>query len=141
MKQYGVSKQEAYDELNKQVVKAWKDINQECLKPTPVLMPIITRVLNIARMMNILYKDGDEFTHVGKQRKDLIASILIDPVPISPLMAMKKEAFSYNALAFTKVQRSSQNSWLREIKQAASLSSCVMDLGINGSSTKTELKL
>ncbi|NP_001268015.1 (-)-germacrene D synthase-like [Vitis vinifera] len=82
MKQYGVSKQEAYDELNKQVVKAWKDINQECLKPTPVLMPIITRVLNIARMMNILYKDGDEFTHVGKQRKDLIASILIDPVPM-----------------------------------------------------------
>ncbi|KAL6314594.1 hypothetical protein AAG906_026934 [Vitis piasezkii] len=74
MKQYGVSKQEAYDELSKQVVKEWKDINQECLKSTPVPMPIITRVLNVTRMMNIFYKDEDEFGYVGKRMKDLIAS-------------------------------------------------------------------
>ena len=37
------------------------------------------------------------------------------PILSSPLMAMKKEAFSYNALAFIEVQRSSQNSWLRSI--------------------------
>ena len=79
MKQYGVSKQEAYDELSKQVVKEWKDINQECLKPTPVPMPIITRVLNVTRLMNIFYKDEDEFGYVGKRMKDLIASFLIDP--------------------------------------------------------------
>ncbi|MFQ6635362.1 hypothetical protein Gotur_011649, partial [Gossypium turneri] len=34
MKQYGVSMQEAYDELYKQLNNAWKDINEEFLKPT-----------------------------------------------------------------------------------------------------------
>ncbi|KAL6314066.1 hypothetical protein AAG906_011801 [Vitis piasezkii] len=82
MKQHGVCKQEAYDELNKQVVNAWKDMNKECLKPTQVPMPLLTRVLNFSRVIDILYKDEDQYTHVGKLMKDLIASILIDPVPI-----------------------------------------------------------
>ncbi|CBI20476.3 (-)-germacrene D synthase [Vitis vinifera] len=82
MKQRGVCKQEAYDELNKQVVNGWKDMNEECLKPTQVPMPLLTRVLNFSRVIDILYKDEDQYTHVGKLMKDLIASILIDLVPI-----------------------------------------------------------
>ncbi|KAL6313952.1 hypothetical protein AAG906_011682 [Vitis piasezkii] len=82
MKQHGVCKQEAYDELNKQVVNGWKDMNEECLKPTQVPMPLLTRVLNFSRVIDILYKDEDQYTLVGKLMKDLIASILIDPVPI-----------------------------------------------------------
>ena len=82
MKQHGVTKQEAYDELNKQVDNAWKDINQECLIPTQVPMPVVIRVLNFTRVMDVLYKDADEFTHVGKLMKDLIVWMLIDPVPI-----------------------------------------------------------
>ena len=62
MKQHGVCKQEAYDELNKQIVNAWKDINKECLKPTQVSMPLLTRVLNFTRVMDILYKDEDQHT-------------------------------------------------------------------------------
>ena len=34
MKQHGACKQEAYDELNKELANAWKDINKEFLKPT-----------------------------------------------------------------------------------------------------------
>ena len=49
MKQYSVSEQLAYHELNKQVEKAWKDINQEFLRPTAIPMPLLTRVLNFAR--------------------------------------------------------------------------------------------
>ena len=82
MKQHGVCKQEAYDELNKQVVNGWKDMNEECLKPTQVPMPLLTRVLNFSRVIDILYKDEDQYTLVGKLMKDLIALILIDPVPI-----------------------------------------------------------
>ena len=41
-----------------------------------------TRVLNFTRVMDVLYKDADEFTHVGKLMKDLIVWMLIDPVPI-----------------------------------------------------------
>ncbi|KAL6314743.1 hypothetical protein AAG906_027090 [Vitis piasezkii] len=77
-----VSHEEACDELNKQVVRAWKDINQECLRPTQVPMPLVTRVLNFSRVIDILYKDEDEYTHNGKLIKDLITWMLIDPVPM-----------------------------------------------------------
>nr|AIO10965.1 TPS02 [Liquidambar formosana]AMD82310.1 trans-beta-guaiene synthase [Liquidambar formosana] len=82
MKQYGASKQEVFDEFNKQVVNAWKDINEEFLRPTDVPFPLLLRALNFARVMDVLYKDKDGYTHVGKTTKDRIASLLIDPVAI-----------------------------------------------------------
>ncbi|XP_057968253.1 (-)-germacrene D synthase-like [Malania oleifera] len=80
MKQYGASEQEAHAELQKQVVNAWKDINGECLRPTVVPMPLLARILNLARVIDLIYKSEDGYTHVGKQMKGRIASLLIDPV-------------------------------------------------------------
>ena len=60
MKQCTVTKQEAYDELNKQIVNARKDMNQECLKRTHVPLPLINRAINLARVEDLVYKDGDE---------------------------------------------------------------------------------
>ncbi|CAK9142772.1 unnamed protein product [Ilex paraguariensis] len=54
MKQHGASKQEAYAEFDKQVTNAWKDINQECLHPTAVPISFLMRVLNLARVINLL---------------------------------------------------------------------------------------
>ena len=56
------------------------DINQECLKPTAVPMPLLTRVLNLSRVMDVIYKEGDGYTHVGKVMEDNIGSVLIDPI-------------------------------------------------------------
>ncbi|WKA11653.1 hypothetical protein VitviT2T_029132 [Vitis vinifera] len=47
VKQYSVSKQQAYDEFNKQIANAWKDINQGFLRPTSMPVPILTGVLNL----------------------------------------------------------------------------------------------
>nr|QBL52480.1 beta-caryophyllene synthase [Vitis vinifera] len=80
MKQYGVSEEQAYKEFHNQIVNAWMDINQECLKPTAVPMPLLTRVLNLSRVMDVIYKEGDGYTHVGKVMKDNIGSVLIDPI-------------------------------------------------------------
>ncbi|XP_021827711.1 (-)-alpha-pinene synthase-like isoform X2 [Prunus avium] len=82
MKQYGVSEQEALDALNKQVVDLWKDINEEFLRPTAAPMAVLTRVLNLTKVMDLLYKGDDGYTRVGKVVKDKIASHFIDPVPI-----------------------------------------------------------
>ncbi|XP_022717948.1 (+)-delta-cadinene synthase isozyme A-like [Durio zibethinus] len=84
MKQHGVSEENACSELNKQIENAWKDINQELvLRPTPwVTMPILTGILNLARVMDFLYKDGDGYTHVGNVVKCGITSLLIDPTPL-----------------------------------------------------------
>ncbi|KAJ9671616.1 hypothetical protein PVL29_025363 [Vitis rotundifolia] len=82
MKQYGVTEQEACEEFNKEIMNAWKDMNEECLKPAQVPMALLTRVVNSARVIDLLYKNQDEYTHLGKLMKDLIAWMLIDPVPM-----------------------------------------------------------
>ncbi|XP_020416962.1 (-)-alpha-pinene synthase-like isoform X2 [Prunus persica] len=83
MKQHGVSEQETLDVFNKQVVDLWKDINEELLiKPTVVPRPVLMRILNLTRVVDLLYKRGDGFTHVGKLMKDIVASLFLDPVPL-----------------------------------------------------------
>ncbi|KAG8635719.1 hypothetical protein MANES_16G056350v8 [Manihot esculenta] len=70
MKQNVISQQEA------------RDINEECLRPSNVLMPLFIRVINLARVIDYFYTDGDEYTHVGELMKSSIKSMLIDYVKI-----------------------------------------------------------
>eukprot|EP00257_Ricinus_communis_P009462 XP_002528172.2 probable terpene synthase 2 [Ricinus communis] len=79
MKQNGVSEEAIRNEFNKQIVDAWKDINEEHLQPNNVPMPFLTGVANFARVIDYLYKDGDEYTHVGELMKGSVAALLIDP--------------------------------------------------------------
>ena len=65
MAQHGATEEEATNELSKQVKDAWKDINEECLNPTTVPMPFLTRILNLARVMDLVYKDEDGYTNAG----------------------------------------------------------------------------
>ncbi|KAM5565437.1 (-)-alpha-pinene synthase [Rosa sericea] len=82
MNEYGVSEQETIDVFNKRIVDSWKDINEEFMRPTAVPMAVLNRVLNLTRVVDLLYKRGDAFTHVGKLMKDCIAALYIDPVPL-----------------------------------------------------------
>nr|GMD80415.1 (-)-germacrene D synthase-like [Ipomoea batatas] len=80
MKQYGKSKEETFNEFHERVNNAWKDINQECLNPTAFPMSILIRVVNLARVIDLLYKDGDTYTHSATELKDIITPVLIDPI-------------------------------------------------------------
>ncbi|KAG6747119.1 hypothetical protein POTOM_049499 [Populus tomentosa] len=82
IRQYGLSKQEVYKEFHMQVVNAWKDVNEECLKPTAVPMPLLERILNLSRVTDVIYKEEDGYTHVGQLMKNNVASLFIDSVPI-----------------------------------------------------------
>ncbi|KAL5833963.1 hypothetical protein ACOSQ3_017637 [Xanthoceras sorbifolium] len=82
IKEYGVSEQEAYEELNKQIDDSWKDINEECLNLTHLPRSLIKIILDFTRMTHVIYDGDDNFTRVGKQMQAHIASLLIDPVPI-----------------------------------------------------------
>ncbi|VFQ92570.1 unnamed protein product [Cuscuta campestris] len=81
MKQYGKTEEEAVKELQEQVSDAWKDISKECLKPFALFpMPILTRVVNLARVIELVYdEDGDSYTHSAKL-KAIITSVLVDPI-------------------------------------------------------------
>ncbi|KAF3455988.1 hypothetical protein FNV43_RR00631 [Rhamnella rubrinervis] len=52
MNKHGVSEEEAFDELRKQVVDAWKDINLECVEPRDVPMALLIRPVNLATVMD-----------------------------------------------------------------------------------------
>ncbi|KAM1343361.1 hypothetical protein PS2_007499 [Malus domestica] len=82
MKQYGVSEQETVDVFKKQIMDLWKDINAEFFRPTSVSIHVLMRVLNLTRVVDLLYKKEDGFTYVGKVMKDSVASICIDPLPL-----------------------------------------------------------
>ncbi|KAK8542700.1 hypothetical protein V6N12_015285 [Hibiscus sabdariffa] len=82
MEQYGVTAQEAYDEFNKHIESSWKDVNEEFLKPTEMPTQVLCRSLNLARVMDVLYREGDGYTHVGKAAKGGITSLLINPIPL-----------------------------------------------------------
>ncbi|KAF5746709.1 casbene synthase chloroplastic-like [Tripterygium wilfordii] len=56
MKQYGVSEKEVIGDLKKRVANEWKTVNEECLRPFPVSMHLLQRVVNIARIVDTMYK-------------------------------------------------------------------------------------
>ncbi|WOH16457.1 hypothetical protein DCAR_0936010 [Daucus carota subsp. sativus] len=84
MKQHGVSKEYTYSEFGKQRVKAWKDMNSECLRPTAVPLPLLSVVLSIPRLAYILYEyQGlDGFSASDTKTKELINSVLVNPIPM-----------------------------------------------------------
>nr|WBW04473.1 terpene synthase [Ficus esquiroliana] len=82
VKQYDVSEKEAYIVLNKKVDDAWKDINEECLVPLDVPMPLLMRLVNLTRAMHVLYKDGYNYTNAGGLMKNLIKSTFVDSIPL-----------------------------------------------------------
>ncbi|KAL4353892.1 hypothetical protein GQ457_06G022470 [Hibiscus cannabinus] len=82
MNQYGTSMQVAYEELFKQVNDAWKDINEGFLKPTAAPTSALYLILNLARVMDVLYKGEDAYTRAGNSAETSITALLIDPIPI-----------------------------------------------------------
>ncbi|CAL0323348.1 unnamed protein product [Lupinus luteus] len=79
MKQYGVTRQDAIDEFQRQVINAWKDINEECLEPIEVPKSLLERVLNLSQATNVLYQDGDGYTHSKGSTKKNIIDLFLNP--------------------------------------------------------------
>ncbi|KAJ8753399.1 hypothetical protein K2173_019798 [Erythroxylum novogranatense] len=78
LKQYGgAAKEEAIEYFRKEIVNGWKDINEQCLRPTPVPLFFLERILNLARVMDAIYKDDDGYTN-SYLVKDIIASMLVE---------------------------------------------------------------
>lgn len=83
MKEYGVSEEEAYEQLYKLVRNSWKDVNKECLQLVDDLpAPILKSILNLGKISHVFYDEDDNYTRVDKYVKAYIESVLIDPIPI-----------------------------------------------------------
>ncbi|MCD7472179.1 hypothetical protein HAX54_013187 [Datura stramonium] len=78
MKEYGASKQEAYDEACREIASAWKDINTEYLYATQVPTFVLEPALDLARLVQIF--QGDDFTDSKYFLKDIITLLFVDSV-------------------------------------------------------------
>ncbi|KAL0442351.1 UNVERIFIED_CONTAM: Bifunctional sesquiterpene synthase 1 [Sesamum latifolium] len=81
IEEHKVSKQEAVDEFKNRIEAAWKDINEAFLRPTEIPVPLLDRILNFARVIEVMYSKGDWYTHVGPEMQNFINQLLIQPIP------------------------------------------------------------
>ncbi|KAG5625884.1 hypothetical protein H5410_011102 [Solanum commersonii] len=83
MRDYGVSTEVAMDKFQEMAETAWKDVNEGILRPTPVSTKILTRILNLARIIDVTYKHNqDGYTHPEKVLKPHIIALLVDSIEI-----------------------------------------------------------
>ncbi|KAK6129778.1 hypothetical protein DH2020_036485 [Rehmannia glutinosa] len=79
MNEYGVSEEEAMKEFNNIAENAWKDMNEEFVKIKDVSMEITKRIVNLARLIDVVYKHNqDGYTHPEKVLKPCINGLLVE---------------------------------------------------------------
>ncbi|KAH6788465.1 hypothetical protein C2S51_003471 [Perilla frutescens var. frutescens] len=84
MKDNGATKEEAMAKFFEIATDAWKDINEECLRPSLYnSRDVLMRILNLERIIDVTYKGNqDGYTQPEKVLKPHIIALFVDPVQI-----------------------------------------------------------
>ncbi|XP_050230736.1 probable terpene synthase 6 [Mercurialis annua] len=75
------SKEEAVEVIQKMCVNAWKDINEQRMKPNVVSGTLLKFYLNLSRVMDFLYKHHDGYTNPA-YIKDDVESLFLEEFPM-----------------------------------------------------------
>ncbi|XP_050226723.1 probable terpene synthase 6 [Mercurialis annua] len=71
MKENDASEKEAVAAIQKKCVNAWKDINEQRMRPTDVSGVLYKLFLNLSRVMDVLYKYHDGYTFPAYVKDDV----------------------------------------------------------------------
>ncbi|KAL0549951.1 hypothetical protein IC582_014446 [Cucumis melo] len=85
MEQNHMSEHDVLIILGKQIDEFWKDmVENYCVVITEEEVPrgVLMRVLNLTRLFNVIYKDGDGYTQSHGSTKTHIKSLLVDSLPL-----------------------------------------------------------
>ncbi|PHT60964.1 5-epiaristolochene synthase [Capsicum annuum] len=83
MRDYSVSTKEAMAKFQEMGESGWKDINEGMLRPTPIPMEFLSRILNLARLVDVTYKNNEDgYTHPEKVIKPHIIAMVVDSFKI-----------------------------------------------------------
>ncbi|KAL7124214.1 hypothetical protein ABFS83_14G033400 [Erythranthe nasuta] len=83
MKEFGATKEEAMDNFFEIATNSWKDMNEECLKPSPHPRSVLMRILNLERTVDVTYKNNEDgYTQPEKVLKPHIVALFVDPIKI-----------------------------------------------------------
>ncbi|XP_037491105.1 probable terpene synthase 6 [Jatropha curcas] len=80
--EYGVTEDIAVEEILKICGNAWKDINEECMRPNSTPRPILECLVNIARITEVAYTFDDGYTNPSSL-KDKVISLFLEPLALS----------------------------------------------------------
>ncbi|OMO89157.1 Terpenoid synthase [Corchorus olitorius] len=82
MKQFGVSRKEAIEAFREMIEDTWKDLNEGCMRPTPVPLQILRVIVDSFGFLDVAYKYNDEYTKQENSFKRYVKQLLIEPIPI-----------------------------------------------------------
>ncbi|KAL9381983.1 hypothetical protein Peur_025018 [Populus x canadensis] len=82
MKQYAVSGKKATEEIQKMVANGWKDINEDCMRPTNAPKVLLQHNVNLARVTDVMYGDDDDAYTIPLSLKDYITLLYVEEVPM-----------------------------------------------------------
>ncbi|KAM3201098.1 5-epiaristolochene synthase-like isoform X2 [Capsicum annuum] len=83
MRDCSVSTKEAMAKFQEMGESGWKDINEGMLRPTPIPMEFLSRILNLARLVDVTYKHNEDgYTHPEKVIKPHIIAMVVDSFKI-----------------------------------------------------------
>ncbi|KAL3564726.1 hypothetical protein D5086_032772 [Populus alba] len=82
MKQYDASEKKAIEEIQKMDVNAWKDINEDCMRPTNAPMLLLQHFVNLIRVTDVSYGNDDDAYTIPSSLKDYVTLLYIEQVPM-----------------------------------------------------------
>ncbi|CAN4115216.1 unnamed protein product [Withania somnifera] len=81
MEEHNLSVEEASEKLSEIAENAWKDLNKECIKPTSMPSEILLRVVNLTRLIDVVYKNNqDGYSDPKNNVKSVIEALLVNPI-------------------------------------------------------------
>ncbi|CAF1986142.1 BnaC07g16660D [Brassica napus] len=81
IKQFGVSKEQAVEGIETLLSDAWKDMNEELMRPHSCPFPLLMRIFNLSRVIDVFYRYQDCYTH-PEFLKQHIVFLFIEEIPI-----------------------------------------------------------
>ena len=82
MKQHGITKEVAVQELKKMDRENYKILMEEFMTSTAVPRQILLRPLNILRVIDLFYKEGDGFGDPDQKLTHLLSYLFLHPIPL-----------------------------------------------------------
>ncbi|KAL6514848.1 hypothetical protein OROGR_020427 [Orobanche gracilis] len=84
MKEYGVTEEEAMSKFLEMSTNAWKDSNEEYLRPSCCkYRDVMEKLLNLNRIIKVTYANHEDgFTNPKKLYKHLITALFVEPIQV-----------------------------------------------------------
>ncbi|CAN7078497.1 unnamed protein product, partial [Brassica oleracea var. botrytis] len=78
IKQFGVSKEQAVEGIETLLSDAWKDMNEELMRPHSCPFPLLMRIFNLSRVIDVFYRYQDCYTHPEFLKQHIVSRAVPD---------------------------------------------------------------